>query len=246
MVASCQLPDRRWLDPGENTSARSGQSECTPQELNLVSEVLKVSPEGPEAHAIQYAASFIGSGKVVGVPTDTFYGLAADPFNLAAVSEVYRLKGRPERKALPILVSSVEQSFPLVEELADSYLKLAQKFWPGPLTIVVNASRKVPLKVTGNTGRIALRWPHSQVTCALIDAAGTPVTGTSGNISGFPACSNAEQLIRQMGDRLPLILDGGETRAMLASTIVDLHEENMRILREGIVTEKEIRKVIES
>ncbi len=208
-------------------------------------EVLKISAESPEPHVIQYAASAITRGQVVGIPTDTFYGLAADPFNLAAVEMVYRIKGRPEQKALPVLVSSIEQAVGLVRDLPDAFLKLAQKFWPGPMTMVVDAVNKMPLKVTGNTGRIALRWSAGKVACAVIDAHGGPVTGTSANISGFPACSSAEQLIKQMGERLPMILDGGESKAALASTIVDLRGDDWRILREGIISEKDIRKAIE-
>ncbi len=208
-------------------------------------EVLKISPETPEPHPVQYAASLIGRGQVVGIPTDTFYGLAADPYNLAAVEQVYRLKGRPEQKALPILICSVEQALTLARDLPDAFLKLATKFWPGALTLVVDASHRMPLKVTGNTGRIALRWPNSKLACAVVEACGAPVTGTSANISGFPACSNAEQLVKQMGDRLPLILDAGETHASLASTIVDLRGEDWRVLREGLLSEKEIREALE-
>jgi len=211
----------------------------------LLAEILKISREGPEAQHIQYAANLISRGQVIGIPTDTFYGLAADPFNLAAVESVYRLKGRPEQKALPILVSSVEQAVPLIRELPDSFVRLAHKFWPGALTLVVNASHRLPLKVTGNTRRIALRQPDSKIACALIEAYGGPITGTSANISGFPACSSVDQLVKQMGDRLPLILDGGETGATLASTIVDLQGEQWRILREGVVAEKDIRATLE-
>ena len=210
----------------------------------MVVEVLKVSPEGPDPRTVQYAARLITRGEVVGIPTDTFYGLAADPFNLAAVEQVYQLKGRPEQKALPVLVSSIEQAVSLVRELPDSFLKLARKFWPGALTLVVDAAHGIPLKVTGNTGRIALRWANSQVACAIIEAAGMPVTGTSANISGFPACSNAEQLVKQMGDRLRLILDAGETGAALGSTIVDLRGDNWRVLREGTVSENDIRAAL--
>lgn len=210
-----------------------------------MAEILKVSPTGPEAQHVQYAASLIARGQVVGIPTDTFYGLAADPFNLAAVESVYRLKGRPEQKALPLLVGSIEQAVPLIRELPDNFVRLAQKFWPGALTLVVTASRRIPLKVTGNTGRIALRQPDSKIAIALIEACGAAITGTSANISGFPACSSVEQLVKQMGERLPLILDGGETGATLASTIVDLQGEQWRILREGMVSEKNIRKAIE-
>src|ERR1700683_2722491 len=105
---------------------------------------------------MDYAASFIRRGLVVGTPTDTVYGLAADPFNLAAVEEVYRVKGRPDAKALPILVSSIEQAAMLSRNLSATFVVLAQAFWPGRLTIVVEAARRLPLKVTGNSGRVAL------------------------------------------------------------------------------------------
>src|SRR5216684_1580789 len=128
--------------------------------ITLPAELLKVSAGAPESTAIRYAAEFIKRGRVVGVPTDTFYGLAADPFNLAAVEEIYRVKGRPENRALPILVNSIEQAILLSREAPRKFLRLAQAFWPGGLTLVVNAAQRIPLKVTAGTGRIALRWPN--------------------------------------------------------------------------------------
>ena len=110
----------------------------------MPAEVLKVSAAEPETRAIRYAAELIVRGHVVGVPTDTFYGLAADPFNLAAVDEIYRVKGRPETRALPILVNSIEQSITLTRDLPANFLKLAHKFWPGALTILVDASHRIP------------------------------------------------------------------------------------------------------
>jgi tRNA threonylcarbamoyl adenosine modification protein (Sua5/YciO/YrdC/YwlC family) len=210
----------------------------------LPAELLKVSAEAPEPSAIRYAADFIQRGRVVGIPTDTFYGLAADPFNLAAVEQIYRVKGRPETRALPILVNSIEQAVILARELPPTFMKLAQKFWPGALTLLVDASHRIPLKVTANTGRVAVRWPNSRVACTLIELLDSPITGTSANLSGFPACSSAEQLIKQIGDRLPLVLDAGQTGAVLASTIVELHGEEWRILREGTVTEVDVRAAL--
>ncbi len=207
-------------------------------------ELLRISPQNPEARIVQYAASLIARGKVVGIPTDTFYGLAADPFNLAAVEQIYQIKGRPESRALPILVNSVEQAADLVRTLPNSFLKLAEKFWPGALTIVMEASHRLPLKVTGNTGRVALRMPNSPVVWAVIEAGGGPVTGTSANLSGHPSCTNAELLVQQLGERLPLILDGGETGALLASTILDLRDESWRIVREGRIAEEDIRAAL--
>jgi len=210
----------------------------------LPAELLKVSATSPDNNVIRYAAQFISRGSVVAVPTDTYYGLAADPFNLAAVEEIYRVKGRPENRALPILVSSIEQTISLTRDLPDNFLKLAQKFWPGALTLLVDASNRLPLKVTANKGRVALRWPDSKVACALIDQLSSPITGTSANISSYPSCSNAKELAEQLGDRLPLILDSGETGAVRSSTIVDLRKDQWRIVREGIVTEDQIRKAL--
>ena len=211
----------------------------------MPAERLKVSEEAPDINAIRYAAEIITRGQVVGVPTDTFYGLAADPFNLAAVDEIYRLKGRPEDRALPILVNSIEQALTLARDLPSNFLKLAQRFWPGTLTLLVDASYRLPLKVTGNKGRVALRWPNSRVACALIEHIGSPITGTSANISGRPSCSNAEELMQQLGERIPLILDSGETGAILSSTIVDLRGEQWRIVREGMISEEEIKSALD-
>jgi tRNA threonylcarbamoyl adenosine modification protein (Sua5/YciO/YrdC/YwlC family) len=209
----------------------------------LSSEILKISPEAPEPHVIEYAASFIRRGRVIAIPTDTFYGLCADPFNLYAVERVFLLKGRPETRALPILVNSIEQAVSLVRDVPDAFLTLANKFWPGALTLVVEATHRLPLKVTGNTGRVALRWADSRIATAVIEAAGSPVTGTSANLSSHPSCTNAEQIVGQLGDRVPLILDAGDTGGTLASTIVRIDGDSWKIAREGAIPDTEIYKV---
>jgi L-threonylcarbamoyladenylate synthase len=212
----------------------------------LPAELLKVSAEAPEASSLRYACDFIQRGLVVGIPTDTYYGLAADPFNLAAVEQIYRVKGRPETRALPILVNSIEQARTLMRETPDNFLKVTRRFWPGALTLLVDASNSIPLKVTANTGRVALRWANSKIVRALIELLEAPITGTSANVSGFPACTNAGQLVKQLGERLPLILDAGETGATLASTIVELRGERWHVIREGIITEADIRAALDS
>jgi L-threonylcarbamoyladenylate synthase len=211
----------------------------------LSAELLKISPENPDPVAIRYAAEFIRRGELVAIPTDTFYGIAADPFNLAAVDQIYRVKGRPETRALPILVNTVSQAISLARDVPYTFHKLAAKFWPGPLTLLVEASTGVPLKVTANTGNVALRWPNSPIVNALIDMAKGPITGTSGNISGLPACSTAVELLEQMGDRLPLIIDAGETPGNLASTIVKLQYDDWEVMREGVISEQSIRAALE-
>jgi L-threonylcarbamoyladenylate synthase len=210
----------------------------------LAAELLKVSAVDPDKQALRYAAELIRRGQVVGVATDTFYGLAADPFNLSAIEEIYRVKGRPEDRALPILVNSIEQAMTLARDVPPLFLTLAQKFWPGALTLLVDASHRLPLKITANKRRAALRWPGSAVIGALIEQWGAPVTGTSANLSGHPSCSNAEDLMMQLGDRIPLILDSGETGALLSSTIVNLTDRGWHVVREGLISEQEIERVL--
>lgn len=209
-----------------------------------MAEILKVSPEQPEPQHIERALECIWRGEVVSIPTDTLYGLAADPFNLHAVASIYEIKGRPERKALPILIGKIEQAKKLTRELPDIFFKLAKHFWPGALTLVVDAGSQLPFKITGHTGRIALRIPAARIPCALIEALGKPITGTSANLSGFDACLSAADVARQIGARLPLILDGGESKAPLPSTVVDLRGDRWRILREGPIHEADIREAL--
>ena len=210
----------------------------------MSAELLKISPENPDPYALSYAAEFIRRGELVAIPTDTFYGIAADPFNLAAVDQIYRVKGRPETRALPILVNTVAQAITLSRDVPYTFHKLAAKFWPGPLTILVEASTGVPLKVTANTGNVALRWPKSHIVDSLISLVKGPITGTSGNISGQPACATAVELLEQLGDRIPLIIDAGETPGNLASTIVKLEGDDWTVMRLGVISEVSIGEAI--
>jgi len=179
---------------------------------------------------------------VVAFPTDTFYGLAADPFNLAAVSEIFRIKRRTGERPLPLLVDSLDQAADLVNNPPRLFFTLAEKFWPGPLTLVVPASRQVPLKLTANTGKVGVRWPKAPLAVGLIAAANRPLTGTSANLSDCHACSTAEDVDAQIGDRVPLILDGGSTPGELASTVVEIVGEGIRVLRAGGVPDSDLKE----
>ena len=209
-----------------------------------MADILNVSLDSPEQAHIERAVELLWRGEVVGVPTDTLYGLAADPYNLAAVDSIYRIKGRPERKALPILIAEPDQARALARELTDVFFALAEKFWPGALTLVVDASSRLPFKVTGHTGRVALRVPAAKIPCAIIRQFNRPITGTSANLSGREACRSAAEVAYQVGDRLPLILDGGETTGSLPSTVVDVRGDKWRILRDGPIHESDIREVL--
>lgn len=208
-----------------------------------MAEILKVEKHNLE-HALEYSARLILAGKVIAFPTDTFYGLGTDPFNLAAVTEIFRIKRRSADRPIPLLVSSLDQAADLVANPPQLFFTLAKKFWPGPLTLVVPASQQIPLKVTANTGRVGVRWPRSPLAEALIAAVDRPITGTSANLSEHAACSTAAQVDEQVGDSLPLILDGGVTAGNNPSTVVQLHGERARILRFGGVTEAELKEFL--
>lgn len=205
-------------------------------------EIVKISSENPETSLVRYAADQIRAGEVLGMPTDTFYGLAADPFNLRAVDRVYEIKSRLRHKPLSLLISSVDQAEELAQPLPEEFYALARKYWPGPLTIIVKASSRLPLKVTANTGNVALRVPNAKIPLAVVQAAGIPITATSANLSGEAECTTAMAVRDQLAQRISIIVDGGTSPRDIASTIIDLTDEESRwrILREGAIPRTQI------
>ena len=205
-------------------------------------EILKINSENPELSLVKYAADQIRAGEVLGMPTDTFYGLAADPFNLRAVDRVYDIKTRSRHKPLSLLIENVDQAEELAKSLTEEFYALARKFWPGPLTIIVKAGSRLPLKVTANTGHVALRVPNAKIPRAVVAAAAIPITATSANLSGASECTTAEQVHDQLHGRISIIVDGGTSPREVASTIVDLTDDDSRwrILRQGAISSEEI------
>ncbi|HTC56177.1 MAG TPA: L-threonylcarbamoyladenylate synthase [Candidatus Sulfotelmatobacter sp.] len=205
-------------------------------------EILKISCETPEISLVKYAADQIRAGEVLGMPTDTFYGLAADPFNLRAVDRVYDIKTRSRHKPLSLLIESVDQAEELAKSLPEEFYALARQYWPGPLTIIVKAGSRLPLKVTANTGNVALRVPNAKIPRAVVVAAAIPITATSANLSGASECTSAEQVRDQLQGRISIIVDGGTSPRDVASTIIDLTDEGARwrVIREGAIAAEEI------
>jgi tRNA threonylcarbamoyl adenosine modification protein (Sua5/YciO/YrdC/YwlC family) len=210
-------------------------------------EILKINCDNPEPSLVRYAADQIRAGEVLGMPTDTFYGLAADPFNLRAVDRVYDIKTRSRHKPLSLLIESVDQAEDLAKSLPEEFYALARKFWPGPLTVIVRAGSRLPLKVTANTGNVALRVPSAKIPLAVVAAAAIPITATSANLSGATECTTAMQVHDQLRDRIQIIVDGGTAPREVASTIVDLSGESgrWRIIREGAIPSDEISRFFE-
>ena len=208
----------------------------------MPAEIVKINCDSPEPSLISYAAERIRAGHVLGMPTDTFYGLAADPYNLRAVELIYDVKTRSKKKALSLLVESVDQAEELgdLSDCSDDFYILAQKYWPGPLTIIVRAAPRLPLKVTANTGNVAIRVPDASIPLAMLRAAKIPLTATSANVSGASECTTAACVRNQLGDKIPLIVDGGPSPRSVASTIIDLTARQWRLEREGAIPVQEI------
>jgi L-threonylcarbamoyladenylate synthase len=211
----------------------------------MATDLVEVDAEEPQPEAIERAAAAIRRGKVVAVPTDALYTLVADPFNLRAVAGVFRAKGREIHRSLPLLVADVMAAEDLASELNNRFFILARRFWPGPLTIIVPASARVPLKVTGNTGRLALRQPCAKIANALIAALNQPLISTSANISGSPTCRSGIEVFGTMDGRVDLVLDGG-TCSGAGATTVDITEPYWKIIREGAIEEKEIAEALQA
>jgi L-threonylcarbamoyladenylate synthase len=212
----------------------------------LAAEIVKINPETPDMRMVSYVADRIKAGQVVGMPTDTFYGLAADPLNLRAVDLIYDVKTRNRHKPLSLLIESVEQAEYLAAwPLSSVFHDITSKYWPGPLTIIVKASSRLPLKVTANTGNVALRVPAARIPVEVIRAAGVPITATSANISGASECTTADGVRQQLGERISLIVDGGASPRDVASTIIDMSvPDKVSILRQGAIPESELAEFL--
>ena len=213
----------------------------------MSAEILRVHPDEPQPDRIDYIVSCLKKGDLVAMPTDTFYGLAVDPVNLRAVEQIYQLKSRQKHKPLSLLISSLAQAYQVARDIDMSFDRLADKFWPGPLTIIVRAGTRLPLRSTANTGNVALRVPDAAIPRAVVEKFGLPITATSANLQNASECTHAACVRDQIGDRIPLIVDGGPTGRSLPTTIVylSLGPGRWMILREGAIPTHEIVMVLE-
>jgi len=205
----------------------------------MATDLVEIDPQNPQPEVLERAAAAVRRGKVVAIPTDALYTLVADPFNLKAVTQVFHAKGREPHRSLPILIGSLLTAEELAAELNNRFYLLARRFWPGPLTIIVPASVRIPLKVTGNTGRLALRNSRAGVANRLIELMNQPLISTSANISGHPTCRSGIDVFGMMDGRVDLVLDGGMCSGP-GSTTVDITEPVWRLIKTGAVEEKDI------
>jgi L-threonylcarbamoyladenylate synthase len=197
---------------------------------------------GQDPHGPWIALEILIGGGLVAFPTDTVYGLGTLAFNAKAVKKIYAAKERSPEKAIPVLLGEVKHLAKVSQAVPEMALKLAERFWPGPLTLIVPKHPRIPHAVS-STPTVGVRIPDHPVARALLVLSG-PLAVTSANLSGQPAPSTAQEVLEQLGGRIAAILDGGRTPGGLASTVVDCTGVEPVILREGPVTLKQIRDAL--
>lgn len=193
-----------------------------------------------DRNQIAEAARRIRAGGVVAFPTETVYGLAADALNPDAVNAVFEMKGRPESRPMSVIVSGTRMAQRVVRSWPDRARELANRFWPGPLTIVVQRSNDLPHQVTAGHEGVGLRCPDHPIALALLETCGFPLVGPSANRSGQPSPTTADHVRRAFPDHDLLVLDGGPCRTGIESTIIEVGRDSDRILRVGAITPEEL------
>ena len=202
----------------------------------MQTEVIRIERNNINAQIMQKAGSILKSGGLVAFPTETVYGLGADALNTEAAEKIYAAKGRPSDNPLIIHIADMGHLDKIVKYVPDEAKKLADAFWPGPLTMILNKSACVPYGTTGGLDTVAVRMPSDKIAQELIRRGGGYVAAPSANISGRPSPTTAQHVYEDMNGRIPLILDGGAVEIGLESTIVDLTADVPVILRPGYIS----------
>ena len=192
----------------------------------------------PTPEGIEEAARLLREGALVAIPTETVYGLAANALDSAAVASIFAAKGRPVDNPLIVHIADMQDWAPLVQTIPDNARRLAEAYWPGPLTIILPAAPCIPAEVRGGLTTVAVRFPADPVAQAVILHAGCPLAAPSANRSGAPSPTNAARVMEDMQGRIAAVLDGGSCAVGVESTVVDLCSEPPRLLRPGGITRR--------
>lgn len=198
----------------------------------------------PTDDMILLASDLLKKGEVVGVPTETVYGLAGDSSNASAIKKIFIAKGRPMDNPLICHISNFKMLDKVAKDLSSDAMKLARTFWPGPLTIVVKRGDGVCLESTAGLDSVGIRMPSNEVAREIIEKAGIPFSAPSANLSGKPSPTTAKDVFCDMQGKIPLIIDGGECDAGVESTVVSVLGETPVLLRPGVVTKEQIESVL--
>lgn len=199
-----------------------------------------LSADNPES--IQKAIETLQAGEVVAFPTDTVYGLGVDPFNISAIIKLFETKGREFNKAIAILVGNLDQIDQITDQLSETAKKLIAQFWPGGLTVIVSKKKNVPDLLSANQ-TIGIRMPDHPIALKILREFG-PLATTSANLSGKQNTISAYEVQSQLAGRVKIILDGGTCPGGIPSTVVNCVNEESNVLRQGVITEKQIREVL--
>lgn len=194
--------------------------------------------------AVKLARRLLREGELVAFPTDTVYGLGANAFERYAVRQIFAVKERPPDKALPVFIYQLDDLNQVARRVPNRAWSLLQQFWPGDLTVVLPRSPGLPEEVTSGQPTVAVRIPNHMLCLDLVMQVGRPLAVTSANLSGRPAPTTAEAVAEQLGDRIPLILDGGPSQIELPSSIIDLSVNPPRLLRQGRLTLEMLREYL--
>jgi L-threonylcarbamoyladenylate synthase len=206
--------------------------------------IVRVDPTSPDQSAIEQAAEILRRGGLVAFPTETVYGIGANALDAGAVERIYSAKGRPSFNPLIVHVPDTGAARALASEWPEPASRVAEKFWPGPLTIVLPKRSVVPDAVTAGLDSVALRVPANPVALALLRAAGLPLAAPSANRSTELSPTTARHVERSLGDRVDLILDGGQTSVGIESTVLDLRSRRAAILRPGVIGARELEPLV--
>ena len=209
-----------------------------------MTQVLAIDPLHPDPERIARAAAVLRRGGLVAFPTETVYGLGAHALDRAAVLRIFEAKGRPSNDPLIVHVTTVAQAEPLVNRVPDAVHRLAARFWPGPLTVVLERSTLVPDEVTAGLDTVAIRMPAHPIARALIDAAAIPVAAPSANLFSRPSPTQAAHVLEDLRDRIDVVIDGGPTTVGVESTVLDLSGDVPTVLRPGAVTLEMLQEVL--
>lgn len=182
-------------------------------------------------------------GEIVAYPTETFYGLGVKFDSEDSLERLYEIKQRPKEKAMPLIIGNKGLISLVAKSVNPKAIQLMDRFWPGPLTLILPAKKNISSYITAGTGKVAVRIPGESFALYLAKIAKFPITATSANISGMPPAKDVEAVISYFGDRIDLLVDGGPTLGGLPSTIVDVTGEKIKIMREGAIRRAEILKV---
>jgi L-threonylcarbamoyladenylate synthase len=210
----------------------------------MTAEVLSIESAARFDEAARRAAELLRAGQLVALPTETVYGLAANAWNPEAVRRIYEAKGRPAANPIIVHVASLEMARRCVSAWPAEADKLAAAFWPGPLTLVLPRSEEIPPLVTAGGATVGVRWPNHPLIQAVIRACGFPLAAPSANLSNQISPTTAEHVRKDLGSRIPLIIDGGPSRVGIESTVLDLASRPPRLLRPGMISAESLQAVL--